>query len=64
MTISKITKEQVKSIVTNSLIAGVVAFVGVWATTSQPYSKTALIAGAMAAGMAVAKTIQKAFTEG
>ena len=61
--VSKITKEQVVSIVKNSVIAGVSAF-AVSLQASGDVSKPALIAGLTAFVTACLKTVEKAFTEG
>lgn len=62
MTLSPITKEQVISIVKNSVIAGLAAF-AVSLQQSGDVTKPALIAGLTAAVTAIVKTVEKAFSE-
>ena len=62
--LSPITKEQWVSVVKNSVLAGVAAFVATWVVTADPFSKAGVFAAVSAAGMAVFKTVEKAFTQG
>ena len=59
--LSKITKSQWVSVLKNSLIAGLVAF-GVSLQLSGDVTKPALVTALIAAGVAVVKVVEKAFT--
>lgn len=61
-TVSRITRQQVVSIVKNAVIAGLAAF-AVALQQSGDVSKPALIAGLTAAVTAIVKVVEKAFTE-
>jgi hypothetical protein len=60
--ITTITKEQWKSIVRNSIFAGLTTFVLVL-QSSASLDKKAVFAAATAAGMSIFKIVEKAFTE-
>ena len=61
MKLSKLNKDQWKSVVINALLAGVATFVATLQTVGT--NKAGATAGLSAALMAVVKVIQKAFSE-
>ena len=58
-----ITKDQWKSVARNAVFAGVSAFVIFLSTSADPFSKTALKAGAVLALTTAIKIVEKLFTQ-